>query len=215
IETSRLVLIRMHDTSPKSQHLQWLHKCWSDEALMSWNIHGASKTLQESRDFLTDHLTMDNALLYTIFSKPSTRPFTPEDPGELVGQMSLKIRAEPTLPPPPWFASPIATTSDQTQKPLNTRHLGYAFFQSAWGKGYATEAGQALLSAYAASIAEKKKEGKETHYMEAIWGRKNPASGRVLMKLGFKEVGWKVLEEGAFLGGEWQEPGYWVYGMYL
>lgn len=52
--------------------------------------------------------------------------------------------------------------------------------------------------------------------MEATWGQKNPASGRVLTKLGMKEVGRKVEERGPiFLGGEWQEPWYWVCGMYL
>ena len=71
------------------------------------------------------------------------------------------------------------------------------------------------MDAYVASIAERRKDGKELFFIEAGWGKKNPASGRVLTKLGMKKVGWKVTEGPFFLGGEWQEPGYWVYGMYL
>jgi len=92
--------------------------------------------------------------------------------------------------------------------------IGYMLRKEAWGKGYATEAARGLLDAYAASVAERK-EGGKAFYVEGTWGRKNPASGRILTKLGMKEVGWKEEEEPVFLGGEWQEPGYWVYGMYV
>jgi RimJ/RimL family protein N-acetyltransferase len=176
----------------------------SSPLLNSCSLHGTNSTLQESQDFLVEHLTKYNAFLYCIFSKVSSTGTSLEEPGELLGQMVLGQKG-PTLPPPP------PPNASQVSKPLNHRTLGYAFRKSAWGKGYASEASRALIDAYLAYIEEEKKKGKELFFVEGTWGPKNPASGRVLTKLGMKEVGAKVEELGpVFLGGEWQDPWYWV-----
>lgn len=62
-----------------------------------------------------------------------------------------------------------------------THELGYWLTPEAWGKGYATEAGQAVLSAarYALGVTRLR----ATHMID------NPASGKVLRKLGFRETG--------------------------
>lgn len=58
--------------------------------------------------------------------------------------------------------------------------LGYWFTPSAWGKGYATEAARGVLAAaYAAGIRR----------VTARHAVDNPASGRVLRKLGFTPTG--------------------------
>ena len=62
--------------------------------------------------------------------------------------------------------------------------LGYWFARRAWGRGYATEAGQALLAAHFAQGAES---------VEAGYYDENPASGRVLEKLGFEPAGPQML----------------------
>ncbi|XBQ17409.1 MAG: GNAT family N-acetyltransferase [Oceanicaulis sp.] len=58
--------------------------------------------------------------------------------------------------------------------------FGYWLAPSAWGKGYATEAGRAMVAALTARGARTLKAG---------WFTDNPASARVLEKLGFVHNG--------------------------
>ncbi|WP_010545912.1 GNAT family N-acetyltransferase [Sphingomonas elodea] len=58
--------------------------------------------------------------------------------------------------------------------------LGYWLTPAAWGKGYATEAARAALAAAHATGIRRITAG---HYVD------NPASGRVLRKLGFRSSG--------------------------
>ncbi|MCX8478086.1 MAG: GNAT family N-acetyltransferase [Sphingomonas sp.] len=61
------------------------------------------------------------------------------------------------------------------------RHeLGYWITPDAWGRGYATEAGAAVLRAARAAGVRRVAAG---HFLD------NPASGRVLRKLGFRATG--------------------------
>jgi len=62
-----------------------------------------------------------------------------------------------------------------------TPELGYWLTPDAWGRGYATEAGQAVL--HMARHALGLKRLRSRHFVD------NPASGRVLGKLGFRETG--------------------------
>ncbi|WP_093224570.1 GNAT family N-acetyltransferase [Sphingomonas sp. NFR15] len=59
--------------------------------------------------------------------------------------------------------------------------LGYWLTPSAWGRGYATEAGRAVLHMARHSLGLKRLRAR--HFVD------NPASGRVLGKLGFHETG--------------------------
>ena len=63
--------------------------------------------------------------------------------------------------------------------------LGYLFGRSAWGKGYATEMGRRLV-AYAFDSYAWPQLTSEAHV-------DNPASGRVLEKIGFEEAGTAML----------------------
>lgn len=56
-------------------------------------------------------------------------------------------------------------------------HIGYWIARSHWGQGYATEAGRAMLS-LARGLGHKRLVGR--HFLD------NPASGRVLRRLGFR-----------------------------
>ena len=58
--------------------------------------------------------------------------------------------------------------------------LGYWITPDAWGRGFATEAGTAVLSAARAAGIRRVVAG---HFLD------NPASGRVLRKLGFRPTG--------------------------
>ncbi|KAF1955361.1 hypothetical protein CC80DRAFT_493253 [Byssothecium circinans] len=218
IETPRLRLIRLQDTSTGSQHLDWFHELWTDDACTAESLHGKCHTYEESQQWMKDHEEKFHSLTYAILEKVDGEGTEHEEPGKLVGNIGLRAQnSGPTLPPfpPPPSSSSSSSLPEVGDIPLNLRSLGYAFFRSAWGKGYATEAGKALLEAYSASVKEKKEEGKELFYVEGCWGKHNPASRNVLTKLGFKEVGWKEEKEKVFIGGEWRDPGYWIWGMYV
>ncbi len=63
--------------------------------------------------------------------------------------------------------------------------LGYWFARDRWGRGYATEAGRALLDAHFS--------GSEAEAVEAGYYDDNAGSGRVLAKLGFEPAGPQML----------------------
>lgn len=66
--------------------------------------------------------------------------------------------------------------------PTETGHeLGYWLTPAAWGRGYATEAGRAMLGIARHAMGLRRLES--GHFVD------NPASGRVLAKLGFRATG--------------------------
>jgi RimJ/RimL family protein N-acetyltransferase len=65
--------------------------------------------------------------------------------------------------------------------PFRRAELGYWIGQSFWNLGYATEAGHAIVAFAFGRLA--------LHKLEATHLERNPASGRVLQKLGFQREG--------------------------
>ncbi len=59
--------------------------------------------------------------------------------------------------------------------------LGYWLTPDAWGRGYATEAGQAVVAIARHALPVRR--------LEAGYFADNPASGKVLRKLGFRDTG--------------------------
>jgi RimJ/RimL family protein N-acetyltransferase len=66
------------------------------------------------------------------------------------------------------------------RRPSGAVELGYWIARAAWGRGFATEAGEALIG-IAQALRLDRLEG--SHFVD------NPASGRVLEKLGFEPTG--------------------------
>jgi len=204
IPTPRLTLIRLTDRSPTSQHLKWFHADWTDPDATSWSVRGASTSLAQSHARLVDALERDT-LIYCVFENASTE----NTPGTHIGSIGLRKQdSGPTIPP-------LKRHAEDEGKELDLRILGYALFKSAWGKGYATEAAQGLLDAYAASVAQEKEKGDKVFYVEAGVDEENQGSWRVVGKLGFEKVGFRREEEAVFLGGKWRTEGYWVFGKYI
>jgi RimJ/RimL family protein N-acetyltransferase len=67
------------------------------------------------------------------------------------------------------------------RRPTGALEFGYWIARRHWGRGYATEAGRAVLAAARDSLRLKRLEA--GHFLD------NPASGRVLEKLGFRPTG--------------------------
>jgi RimJ/RimL family protein N-acetyltransferase len=72
--------------------------------------------------------------------------------------------------------------------------FGYWLTPSAWGHGYATEAGRAVVAAARHTLG--------LHRLKAGHFVDNPASGRVLTKLGFRPTGGVTQRESRARGGE-------------
>jgi RimJ/RimL family protein N-acetyltransferase len=67
------------------------------------------------------------------------------------------------------------------RRPTGETEFGYWLARRHWGRGYATEAGRALLATARHGLRVKRLDA--GHFLD------NPASGRVLEKLGFKPTG--------------------------
>lgn len=128
------------------------------------------------------------------------------------------------MQPPASFSEPLDqaagvepdnSTSKVPPFPLDLRVIAYSFFLQHRGKGYATEAGKALIDEYARSVAKEKERDEKTFYIEAGVDKDNPESIHVLNKLGFRKVGWKDDKKPIFLNKQWRDPGYWIYGLYI
>jgi RimJ/RimL family protein N-acetyltransferase len=236
LQTPRLTLLRLTDTSSlSSPHVHLFHENWSNPDVTGWSLHGPTHSLDESYEWMKEQLAPGiDSMFYSVFVRPcesdkqddeKERRREKEDItglGEHVGSISLRLQPTgpsiPLSPPPPPGGPPPRTE--------NLRALGYAFFPSAQGKGYATEAGHALLNAYAAFVSssslsphkdhgEEEGEAKRKTYIEAAVDEDNPGSIKVLVKLGFEKLGWKHEEKKVFLNGAWRGPGYWVYGLFV
>jgi len=79
--------------------------------------------------------------------------------------------------------------------------MGYCLDDGAWGHGYATEAGRALLQWALDTL--------DLNRVQAETDTRNTASARVLEKLGFVREG--TLREDCFVNGEVSDS--WVYGL--
>ena|SRR5579862_3113270 len=79
--------------------------------------------------------------------------------------------------------------------------IGYCFDEAAWGQGFATDAGDALLQWAFATL--------DLNRVQAEADTRNIASGCVLEKLGFVREG--TLREDCIVNGEVSDS--WVYGL--
>ena len=205
-------------------------------ALKLQSLHGATKSLAESRAWMQQHMDKYDNWFYSIFERDDTAS---DGLGAHLGSVSLRHMAEgpELLPPLPEMlrgagqpgegavlgdAEERKRASDLESRTLNLRVLGYALFEQAQGRGVATEACRELLEGYAAAGGEwraspegREDGGKTLFYLEGGVDVENPGSQRVLGKLGFRTVGMKMQAEKAWLNGGWRGPGWWITGKYL
>jgi RimJ/RimL family protein N-acetyltransferase len=92
--------------------------------------------------------------------------------------------------------------------------LGYQYLPPAWGKGYA---GEALNAVFEACTRRKEFWGPyEKVYCRVIVNDGNPASMRVMQKMGMRETGVYKWTGKMFLAGKWRyEDDLHIFGRYL
>ncbi|KAJ4987616.1 hypothetical protein SVAN01_06929 [Stagonosporopsis vannaccii] len=205
IDTPRLRLVRLTNTEPGSRHVQWFHENWSDPVATGWryrphiphpssyaistyplpmllalkyqSLRGATKSLEESRLWMIEHMKKWDNWFYAVFlhdeSKESEKEEGKETDGGALGTHigSVSLRLPPVgleLPPPRSFdgAAEVGTGEPLSEEEfkeredalksvdLQLRVLGYALFAHAHGKGYGTEACRGLLEGYAGAVKE-------------------------------------------------------------
>lgn len=180
IQTHRLTLTHLTNTTPGHFHVDLFHQNWCDPITTAGSRHGATHSLEESRDWMIECLTKHEMLYYTVFAKQ----FKTSSEEVHIGSVHLRRqRSGPSVPPP------ALAGVNEGEMEVNLVVIGYVYKKEYWGLGYATEAGRALLDAYAASVVEEKALGRKMFYVEAGTGSENLASVRVLEKLGFRLVG--------------------------
>ena len=125
------------------------------------------------------------------------------DPDRLIGRVGAMECVEFGVP----FADELTIPKDvQAKEKILIYQVGYAFLGNAWGKGYATEATQALLETFMNSRSFWNPPFEQVYWKTAT-GVANSRSRRVLEKLGFKLKGihkWDGAD--AFIGGAMQPP---------
>lgn len=153
-------------------------------ALKHASLHGATKSLEESRTWMIEHMTQYDNWFYAVFERtcPSDDNSDNDNEAEEEGKGeaglgthlgSISLRRCPSgpelLPQLPKAleaaeevgSGPVVDATESAARALalqeyvlDSRVLGYAFFAAAHGKGYATEAARALLAAYGEKVRE-------------------------------------------------------------
>ena len=130
-------------------------------------------------------------------------------PTKFIGLVTLRSLEAGGLELPESLTIPIAEASTTL-----TVELAYTLLPSGWGKGYAAESVKAVFEFYKRETAFWSPYSKI--YIRAIVNHGNPASLRVMEKIGMKEKGIYHWTGKVFLAGQWRtEDGLHIFGSYL
>jgi RimJ/RimL family protein N-acetyltransferase len=129
---------------------------------------------------------------------------------EFIGLITLRSLDDSMLTVPEDLTIPLAATATTL-----IVDLGYMFLPVGWGKGYATESLEAVLEAFKRTKAFWVPFSKV--YIRALVNEENPASMRVMEKVGMVKRGiYEWTGEAIFLAGKWRERGnIHIFGMHL
>ncbi|KAJ4333371.1 hypothetical protein N0V87_007662 [Didymella glomerata] len=231
LTTPRLKLTLITHAGRGSEELKWLHELRSDKQTTFWSIRPPSKTLKDTEKVIGAFLPSPAA---PASSKTTTDPppsalqpakaykiayavheTLPDNTPRFIGLITIISLPDYHLPLPPHLVIP----KPQESTTLVTE-LAYSFLPSSWGRGYATESLSAVLNAVRSPTSSAFWAPWDKVWMRVIVNKRNPASMRVMRKLGGKGVVEKGLYEWKgekiFVGGEWRtEDDLYIFGAWL
>ncbi|KAF7595478.1 hypothetical protein BBP40_005814 [Aspergillus hancockii] len=172
MQTHRLELVRL-----TKDHVPGYHAIWSDPVATRWSAHGACKTIDDSRVWMSSLLPDANPMgeNYAILHRrsPSSTAILSNNGS---GQGPMSENAYTDISAPGDFIGWIGTwRSDPVPE------LGFIFHQSTWGRGFATEALKAFIELFWRCKPE-------FNVLEAYCDTENEGSINVLRKCGFQLV---------------------------
>lgn len=130
-------------------------------------------------DWAELHGAIDDAAVVRNLAR-APWPYRPEDARSFVSREPVKRYPDFLVTLPGADGARIIGCAGIAACESGATELGYWIAREHWGKGYATEAGRAVLSV-ARALGHDRIEA--SHFLD------NPASGRVLRKLGFAPTG--------------------------
>ncbi|KAF3481087.1 uncharacterized protein GIQ15_03846 [Arthroderma uncinatum] len=165
MQTSRLELVRL-----SSGHLEGFHAIWSNPHAARWSSRGPCKTIEDSREWMSALLVENSPMAekYAIFLR-----------SDLPASELEEIQRDAPDDSPLRTCGMIGSMGSWSADPVP--ELGYIFHQSAWGRGFATEALSAFLQVFWANKPQ-------FDTLEAYSDPENMGSVKVLVKCGFIEV---------------------------
>ncbi|KAF2678682.1 hypothetical protein K458DRAFT_376283 [Lentithecium fluviatile CBS 122367] len=215
ITTPRLKLTLIARAERGSQELEWLHELHSDEKARWWSLMGASKTLEDTEKVIAS-------------SFPPSVPTSPANPQEIPYRIFYAVHEIQSPGSTIKFIGTITLRSLETGHKLElspplvpaeslstlTVELAYQFLSAAWGKGYAGESLAAVFQACARAKVFWRPF--ERVYCRVIVNGGNPASLRVMRKLGVREMGIYKWTGKVWLAGGWRyEDDLYIFGKWL
>lgn len=165
----------------------------------SHSLGGKTKSLDESeakvKRILSSNTQIGPSYQHIYLVQDIQEPNNPV----FLGTVNLKGAANGGLELPAQLSLPGANDPG-----VLSLEIGYGFLPTAWGKGYATEALNALLNA--CSTAKSLWEPHTKLYVRAIVSPKNPASQGVVRKCGLTHLGdFDWTGDPVFVAGEWKD----------
>ncbi|KAK2810018.1 hypothetical protein FQN49_008569, partial [Arthroderma sp. PD_2] len=132
MQTSRLELVRI-----SSEHLEGFDAIWSNPYTTRWSSRGPCKTIEESREWMSNLLVENNPLgeNYAVLLR-----------SDLPASELEEIQRDAPADSPLRTCGMVGCMGTFKSEP--TPELGYTFHQSAWGRGFATEAMKAFLQLF-------------------------------------------------------------------